>query len=60
MRVLRKSWNFLLAVAGAMDYSAFDYTDDRMRRLEREVEQLKDELARTCSTARAVGAESKM
>jgi hypothetical protein len=36
-----------MAWVTAMDYSAADYTDDRIRALEREVTQLKDEIRRT-------------
>jgi hypothetical protein len=36
-----------------MDYSATDYTNDRIGGLEREVEQLKDELRRTRMSAGA-------
>jgi len=36
-----------------MDYSAADYTNDRIGGLEREVEQLKDELRRTQMSAGA-------
>jgi len=36
-----------MARVTAMDYSAADYTDDRIRALEREVTQLKDEIRRT-------------
>ena len=44
--LLRKRWASLMAWAAAMDYSAADYTNDRIGGLEREVEQLKDELRR--------------
>ena len=46
-RFLRKRWASLMAWVAAMDYSAADYTDDRIAGLEREVEQLKAELRRT-------------
>ena len=39
-RALTALWAFLQA----MDYSSFDYTLDRIKSLEREVGQLKDEL----------------
>jgi hypothetical protein len=47
MELLRKGWASLVAWATAMDYSAFDYTNDRIRRLEHEVKELKDEIGRT-------------
>ena len=37
-----KGWHSLKAWVTAMDYSAFDYTNDRMRGLEQEVKELKD------------------
>jgi len=46
--LLRRRWASLMAWVAAMDYSAVDYTNDRIGGLEREVEQLKDELRRTC------------
>ena len=45
--LLRKRWASLIAWVAAMDYSAADYTNDRIGGLEREVELLKDELRRT-------------
>jgi hypothetical protein len=45
--LLRRRWASLMAWVAAMDYSAADYTNDRIGGLEREVEQLKDELTRT-------------
>ncbi len=42
-----------MAWEAAMDYSAADYTNDRIGGLEREVEQLKDELGRTRMSAGA-------
>jgi hypothetical protein len=51
--LLRKRWASLIAWVAAMDYSAADYTNDRIRGLEREVEQLKDELRRTQMSAGA-------
>jgi non-heme chloroperoxidase len=38
--LLRKRWASLIAWVAAMDYSAADYTNDRIGGLEREVEQL--------------------
>ena len=40
----RRALAAVLAWAEAMDYSSFDYTRDRINHLEREVEQLKEEL----------------
>src|SRR5262249_62055756 len=51
--LLRKRWASLIAWEAAMDYSAADYTNDRIGGLEREVEQLKDELRRTRMSAEA-------
>ena len=51
--LLRKRWASLMAWAAAMDYSAANYTNDRIGGLEREVEQLKDELRRTRMSAGA-------
>ena len=50
--LLRKRWASLIGVA-TMDYSAADYTNDRIGGLEREVELLKDELRRTRMSAGA-------
>jgi hypothetical protein len=52
--LLRKRWTSLRAWVAAMDYSAADYTNDRIGGLEREVEQLKDELRRTRTNYRSV------
>jgi hypothetical protein len=51
--LLRKRWASLIAWVAAMDYSAADYTNDRIGGLEREVELLKDELRRTRMSAGA-------
>ena len=51
--LLRKRWASIMAWVAAMDYSAADYTNDRIGGLEREVEQLKDELRRTRMSAGA-------
>jgi hypothetical protein len=51
--LLRKRWASLIAWVAAMDYSAADYTNDHIGGLEREVEQLKDELRRTRMSAGA-------
>ncbi len=53
LALLRKLWTSLMAWEAAMDYSAADYTNDRIGGLEREVEQLKDELRRTRMSAGA-------
>ena len=53
LALLRKLWASLMAWEAAMDYSAADYTNDRIGGLEREVEQLKDELRRTRMSAGA-------
>jgi hypothetical protein len=45
-KLLRKEWDLLKAWLTAMDYSAFDYTNDRIRGLECEVEELKGEIRR--------------
>ena len=47
LALLRKGWASLMGWAAAMEYSAFDFTNDRIGGLERELEQLKDELRRT-------------
>ena len=41
---LRRALAAVLAWTEAMDYSSFDYTLDRIERLEQEVGQLKEEL----------------
>jgi hypothetical protein len=46
VKLLRKGWDSLLVFLTAMDYSALEYTDDRISRLERDVTRLKDELRR--------------
>ena len=50
--LLRKRWASLIAWVAAMDYSAADYTNDRIGGLEREVEQL-NELRRSRMSAGA-------
>ncbi len=58
LALLRKLWASLMAWEAAMDYSAADYTNDRIGGLEREVEQLKDELSRAAAAAgRYAGAD---
>jgi DNA-binding HxlR family transcriptional regulator len=47
LELLRKGRDALMAWVIAMDYSAVDYTNDRIRELETEVKQLKDEVRRT-------------
>ena len=44
--LVRKLLNALRAWLQAMDYSAFDYTNERILRLERDVERLRNELKR--------------
>jgi hypothetical protein len=41
---LRRAFAVFFAWLQAMEYTSFDYTLDRIEHLEREVEQLKDEL----------------
>jgi hypothetical protein len=55
MERLRKGRDFLMAWVTAMDYSAVDYTDDRIRELEHQVKQLRDELMQTRMAAEAAG-----
>jgi len=55
--LLRKRWASLIAWVAAMDYSA---ADDRIGGLEREVEQLKDELRRTRMSAGAADGGFKL
>jgi hypothetical protein len=43
-----------MAWVTAIDYSAVDYTTDRIRGLEHGVKQLKDEVRRTCRSAGTV------
>jgi hypothetical protein len=53
---LRKLWNPLTAWLRAMDYSAFDYANERIVGLERDVERLKNELRRARMSAGTAGA----
>lgn len=48
----RKLWNALTAWLQAMDYSAFDYANERILGLERDVERLKNELKRARMSGR--------
>ena len=50
---LRRALAAVFAWIEAMDYSSFDYTLDRIERLEREVGQLKEELRQSRATAPA-------
>jgi len=50
---LRQLWNTLIAWERAMDYSPYHDAMDRIGGLEREVEQLKDQLKRTRMSAGA-------
>ena len=56
--LLRKRWASLIAWVAAMDYSAADYTNVRIGGLERELEQLRDELGRTACLPEPPGAAS--
>jgi polyhydroxyalkanoate synthesis regulator phasin len=47
---LRRALAAVSAWIEAMDYSSFDYTRDRIDHLEREVEQLKEELHQSRDT----------
>jgi hypothetical protein len=47
MEYIRRAWKWLTALITAMDYTADDYIFDRIRGLEHEVRQLKDEKSRT-------------
>ena len=47
---LRRALAAVFAWIEAMDYSSFDYTLDRIERLEREVGQLKEELRQSRDT----------
>ena len=49
MESIRKAWSWFVGFIGALEYSMDDYIYDRIRGLEREVEQLKDENSRTRS-----------
>jgi demethoxyubiquinone hydroxylase (CLK1/Coq7/Cat5 family) len=51
--LLRKRWALLKACVEAMEHSAADHINDRVGRLEREMEHLKDELRRTRMSAGA-------
>jgi hypothetical protein len=51
MKFFPKVWDSLRRWETAMDYSAGDYTDDRIRWLEQEVKTLKEELRRTRASA---------
>ena len=48
----RRALAAVFAWIEAMDYTSFDYTRDRIERLEREVEQLKEELRQSRDTGR--------
>ena len=49
MRSIRRAWEWFVRFIGALEYSTDDYIYDRIRGLEREVEQLKDEKSRARS-----------
>ena len=50
---LRRALAAVFAWLQAMEYSSFDYTLDRIERLEREVGQLKEELRQSRDTGSA-------
>ena len=52
--VFRRALAAVLAWIEAMDYTSFDYTNDRIERLEREVGQLKEELRQSRDTGPVV------
>jgi hypothetical protein len=47
MESIRRAWDWFVRFMTAMEYSMDDYIYDRIRGLEREVEQLKDERSQT-------------
>jgi uncharacterized small protein (DUF1192 family) len=55
VKLLRKGRDWFAAWVTAMDTSAVEYVNDRIRALEREVEQLKDEVRRTRASGRSAG-----
>ena len=54
----RRALAAVFAWMEAMDYTSFDYTLDRIERLEREVGQLKEELRQSRDTAGAGSLDS--
>ena len=51
VKLLRKGRDWLDALVAAMEYSSFDYTNDRISGLEHELKQLKNELRQTRMSA---------
>ena len=47
VKLLRKGRDWLKTLVAAMEYSSFDYTNDRISGLEHELKQLKNELRQT-------------
>jgi hypothetical protein len=47
MKFIRRVWGWFVSLVASMDYTMDDYIFDRIRGLEREVEQLKGEKSRT-------------
>jgi hypothetical protein len=52
VKLLRKGRDWLKTLVAAMEYSSFDYTNDRISGLEHELKQLKNELRKTRMSAR--------
>jgi hypothetical protein len=46
VKLLRKGRDWLKTLVAAMEYSSFDYTNDRISGLEHELKQLKNELGK--------------
>lgn len=46
MEFIRRAWSSIVGLISSVDYSMDDYIYDRIRGLEREVQQLKDENSR--------------
>jgi hypothetical protein len=47
VKLLRKGRDWFKALVAAVEYSSFDYTNDRISGLEHELKQLKNELRQT-------------
>jgi len=52
VKLLRKGRDWLKTLVAAMEYSSFDYTNDRISGLEYELKQLKNELRKIRMSAR--------
>jgi len=52
VKLLRKGRDWLKTLVAAMEYSSFDYTNDRISGLEHELKQLKNELRKTGMSTR--------